>query len=185
MVERRRRRRVADHAQHLAVVLPAVGHRGIGRVRHLEREVAQRGVELRELVLGPLQLRLELAGLGQPCGTLVGRCLADLLRDRVLARAERLDRGLLRALRGIGAEHRVDESCGHSLAFDRDPDVGVLAESTEVDHVPGGRICARRPSTQSLACFHASVATRRRSGASAPATGYDPRNFTSAWFAKR
>src|SRR6478672_3904532 len=86
----------------------------------------------------------------------------------------------------VEREDRVDEVGAHSLAFDAAAIFGVVAQSPEVDHSVS-RICARIDSTQLDACFHARPAAFRRStpASSGPPTGYEPRNFTSAFLAAR
>src|SRR4029077_9825452 len=118
----------------------------------------------------------------------VGRGLADLLRRLVLLGAQHLGRLPQRRLRVVRRQHRINEPRAHALAFDAAPILRFVAQPLEIDHasVPASRICARSPSTQSDACFHA-LPTRRRFSTPAscgPPTGYEPRNFTSPCLAR-
>ena len=177
VVERGWRGRVAHDAQDLTVVLTAVGHRRVGGVGHLQRERAQLGVEAGQVFLEALQLLLERARGGDLRRPFVGRSLADLLRRRVLPRAQLLDQREPLAARGVGGEHVVDQSGRDALAFDAGAVPGSSRNrlrSITADHV-SSRICARSFVIQPSASRYAfAVDALRRVLLVVPATGYEP-----------
>ena len=109
---------LADDLQHLAVVFAAVGHRRVGRVRHLQRELAQLGVGRLQLLL----LRGELSFSAAAASIFAGRSSGAALPISLLAafcRARKaVDLGHERAARLVGREHLVDQAVAHALAFD-------------------------------------------------------------------
>ncbi len=173
VVERRRRGRVADDAHHRAVVLTTVGHRRVGGVGDLQRQRAHFGVDGCERLLERLQLLLQRTRGRDLRRTFVGCGASDVLRRRVLPRAQLLDRPQLLAPRRVGREHVVDQAGRDTLAFDADAVVGLLAQALEVDHtgLMRGRCAgsgrAGRRATRS-ASRSALVTALRRAWPSAP-----------------
>ena len=171
---------VADGAHHVAVVLAAVGHVGVGRVRHRERERAHRGLGRGELRLPRGELVLQRAGRGDLRRALVGRGLADLLRRRVLPGAQRLDL--------VSSARRASSAASTS---------SIRPSRTRLRSMPRGTPGSSRSRLRSITGSvvpdlvaqlvdpTVGVAPRLawpRSGArgpSSPPTGYEPRNFTS------
>ena len=182
-------RGVADGAHDLAVVLAAVGHRRVGRVRELQRERAERRRRLRRArPRAPVSSSLRAPAAAICAGRSSGAAL-PISFDAAFwrARSSSTRRWQLTA-RGVGGEHVVDQTRRDPLALDPGAVLGLVAEAL------GGRsrrvlglarsACAARRATRS-ASRHALVAARRRTWPSSPATGYEPRNFTSACFAAR
>ena len=164
VIERGRARGIAHDAQYLAVVLTAVGHRRVGRVRHLQGELAQRSVRGRERGLASGELLLQCAGRGDLRGTLVRARRADLLRRGVLSRAQPFDFGRERAVRGVGREHGVDQAGVDPLALDAGAVLRLVAQPAEIDHE--SRTWVRSSSSHFDASRHAFVAAVRRACAS-------------------
>src|SRR3954447_22973752 len=187
VVERRRIAGLAHDLGHLTVVFAAVGHGRIGRVRQLEREVVQLLVHDAQRLFLCRELELQLAGELDLLLAFLGRRLADLFGRGVLAGTHAVDLGRQRPADGVETEHLVDQAVAYAFAFDAMPVFVVVAESPQVDHSAVSRICARSDSTHDDACFHARPTARRRStpASTGPPTGYEPRNFTSAFFAAR
>ena len=170
VVERRGRRRLTDDAHDLAVVLAAVGCRHVGRVGHLQPEIAKSRICRLELLLLRGELVLQPArglDLRRP---LAGRSVPDLLAGRVLAGAQSIDLLREQPTFGIGFEHLVDQAVAHTLALDAAAVLRLVPQPLQVDHSVS-RTCARSDSTHAAACFHARPAARRRT---APASAGPP-----------
>ena len=138
VVERRCRRLVADDPQHLAVVLAAVGHRRVGRVRHLQRELAQAAARApRAAPPRPAARPSRVAASAALRSRVLGRRLPDLLRHGRSGAARSSSTALCSArFSSSSAEHLVEEAGADALALDAGAVLGVVAETTEVDHSP-------------------------------------------------
>ena len=91
-----------------------------------------------------VELLLERAGRLDLRRPLVGRGLADLLRRRVLARAQRRRPPGTSARRVSSTrEHLVDQAGAHALALDAAPVLRLVAQPLEVDHASPARGSAR------------------------------------------
>ena len=148
---------VADRLDRDAVVFAAVGHRRVGRVRHLQRQLAQLARRPRAApapcaasssfsVGRGFDLRLR-ARRARPC--------RSPSTPRSAAPAAPRPRSRAHAVRLVGREHLVDQAGAHALALDAAPVLRLVAQPFEIDHASSSRICARNPSTHADAFFHA------------------------------
>ena len=114
---------------HLAVVLAAVGHRRVGRVRHLQRAARARRRRRRRAPLpAPASSSFSAPAAAIFAGRSSGGGLADLLRRRVLPRAQLLDRAERVAPGGVGREHVVDQARRDPLALDAGAVLRLVAQ---------------------------------------------------------
>src|SRR5207302_10990874 len=122
---------------------------GYGRVcgvRQLQRQLAQRGVDLAQRLFLRGKLQLQLTGDVDLRLPLLRRGLPDLGRRRVLTAAHRVDLGCELPPDAIEAEHLVDQAVAHPLALDTPPVSGLLSQAAQIDHSVVSRIWARNPS---------------------------------------
>ena len=118
------------------LLLGAVRHRLVRRVRHLGEQLVARRLGRRVLLLGRAQLLLHLLQLGE----LLGRGLALQLR----LPAQLVDRRHERAPALVGGQQRVERLAGALALQRRAVGVRVAAGGLEVDH---GVKCRRASST--------------------------------------
>jgi hypothetical protein len=129
-------------AQHVEVVLAAGGDALDDHVAELLHRGGERLLGGRGIGVGLLDLGRELLRLCDQGGLLVLRGLRDLLAERVLLGAQRLERRDGGTTRGICGDRVVDEGGGLPARLLRALDqVGVLAEQHGVDHSSKSRAC--------------------------------------------
>jgi hypothetical protein len=126
-------RRVADRADDGVVVLAAVGHRRMGRVRYLEHQLVDAGLGLGQERLPGGQLVLQGGGGGDLGRPLLGCRPADLPGGGVLAGPELLDLGEGGPAGLVGGQHLVDQPRRHPLALDPGPVLGLRPQPTDID----------------------------------------------------
>jgi hypothetical protein len=127
--------RFADRFAHHKVVLAAGGHTVDDHVgdRHMRCGESLFGFGL--FGLGDLDLLGERLGLFEERRSLVGRCLAYLLANGLLLRAQIVGGRHRGPACGVGFEERIDESGVFTTGpLRRAHQVRVLAQHLEVDH---------------------------------------------------
>ena len=145
MIQRWRAGGFADDLDDLVVVLAAGRARGRGGVGDRQRQVVDLGGSVAVLGLRRLQLGLDRRrGLDQR-GTVVGVGLADLLGCGVGSPPELLDTRHRSPPRLVRGQQSVDLARGRALAYGAVAVLGIVAETSEVDHGNRGYRCRPGP----------------------------------------